>query len=165
MRIAKADVRAARRADLARIKERRPWAKRSSEPQSGPGARGRRAARTHRRDRGDLTPEERGLRFNVQPPAVILLAGLQGAGKTTSAGKLAKYLIEEKKKKVLTVSADVYRPAAIDQLKSVTAQAGAEWFPSEVSDKPSPSPNAPSTTPSVTSSTSSSSARRPTRRR
>lgn len=85
---------------------------------------------------GDLTPEERGLRFNVQPPAVILLAGLQGAGKTTSAGKLAKYLIEEKKKKVLTVSADVYRPAAIDQLKSVTAQAGAEWFPSEVSDKP-----------------------------
>ena len=85
---------------------------------------------------GDLTPEERGLRFNVQPPAVILLAGLQGAGKTTSAGKLAKYLIEEKKKKVLTVSADVYRPAAIDQLKSVTAQAGAEWFPSEVTDKP-----------------------------
>ena len=71
-----------------------------------------------------------------QPPAVILLAGLQGAGKTTSAGKLAKYLIETKRKKVLTVSADVYRPAAIEQLKTVTEQAGAEWFPSTVGQKP-----------------------------
>ena len=66
----------------------------------------------------------------TQPPAVILMAGLQGAGKTTTTAKLAKYLIEKRKKKVLTVSADVYRPAAIEQLKTVTRQAGAEWFPS-----------------------------------
>ena len=66
----------------------------------------------------------------AQPPAVILMAGLQGAGKTTTTAKLAKYLIEKRKKKVLTVSADVYRPAAIEQLKMVTRQAGAEWFPS-----------------------------------
>ena len=72
----------------------------------------------------------------TQPPAVILMAGLQGAGKTTTTAKLAKHLIEKRKKKVLTVSADVYRPAAIEQLKLVTAQAGAEWFPSQASDKP-----------------------------
>jgi signal recognition particle subunit SRP54 len=60
----------------------------------------------------------------TQPPAVILMAGLQGAGKTTTTGKLAKHLITKRKKKVLTVSADVYRPAAIEQLKTVTAQAG-----------------------------------------
>ena len=65
-----------------------------------------------------------------QPPAVILMAGLQGAGKTTSTGKLARYLILQRKKKVLTVSVDVYRPAAIEQLKTVTSNAGAEWFPS-----------------------------------
>jgi signal recognition particle subunit SRP54 len=65
----------------------------------------------------------------AQPPAVILMAGLQGAGKTTTTAKLAKHLIEKRKKKVLTVSADVYRPAAIEQLKTVTRQAGAEWFP------------------------------------
>ena len=69
----------------------------------------------------------------AQPPAVILMAGLQGAGKTTTTAKLAKHLITKRKKKVLTVSADVYRPAAIEQLKSVTAQAGAEWFPSDPS--------------------------------
>lgn len=85
---------------------------------------------------GDVPPAERDINLHVQPPAVILLAGLQGAGKTTSAGKLAKYLIEEKRKKVLTVSADVYRPAAIDQLKTVTEQAGAEWFPSETGQRP-----------------------------
>ncbi len=56
----------------------------------------------------------------TQPPAVILMAGLQGAGKTTTTAKLAKHLIEKRKKKVLTVSADVYRPAAIEQLKTVT---------------------------------------------
>ena len=56
------------------------------------------------------------------------MAGLQGAGKTTTTAKLAKHLIEKRKKKVLTVSADVYRPAAIEQLKTVTRQAGAEWF-------------------------------------
>jgi len=72
----------------------------------------------------------------TQPPAVILMAGLQGAGKTTTTAKLAKYLIEKRKKKVLTVSADVYRPAAIEQLKTVTKQAGAEWFPSTASDQP-----------------------------
>ena len=72
----------------------------------------------------------------AQPPAVILMAGLQGAGKTTTTAKLAKHLITKRKKKVLTVSADVYRPAAIEQLKTVTAQAGAEWFPSSAADEP-----------------------------
>jgi signal recognition particle subunit SRP54 len=72
----------------------------------------------------------------AQPPAVILMAGLQGAGKTTTTAKLAKHLIEKRKKKVLTVSGDVYRPAAIEQLKTVTKQAGAEWFPSTPEQKP-----------------------------
>ncbi len=72
----------------------------------------------------------------AQPPAVILMAGLQGAGKTTTTAKLAKLLIEKRKKKVLTVSGDVYRPAAIEQLKTVTKQAGAEWFPSTPDQKP-----------------------------
>ena len=72
----------------------------------------------------------------TQPPAVILMAGLQGAGKTTTTAKLAKHLIEKRKKKVLTVSGDVYRPAAIEQLKTVTQQAGAEWFPSSPDQKP-----------------------------
>ncbi len=72
----------------------------------------------------------------AQPPAVILMAGLQGAGKTTTTAKLAKHLIEKRKKKVLTVSGDVYRPAAIEQLKTVTKQAGAEWFPSTSDQKP-----------------------------
>ncbi len=72
----------------------------------------------------------------VQPPAVILMAGLQGAGKTTTTAKLAKYLIEKRRKKVLTVSGDVYRPAAIEQLKMVTAQSGAEWFASTPDQKP-----------------------------
>ena len=72
----------------------------------------------------------------TQPPAVILMAGLQGAGKTTTTAKLARHLIERRKKKVLTVSADVYRPAAIEQLRVVTAQAGAQWFPSEGGQSP-----------------------------
>jgi signal recognition particle subunit SRP54 len=72
----------------------------------------------------------------AQPPAVILMAGLQGVGKTTTTAKLAKHLITKRKKKVLTVSGDVYRPAAIEQLKTVTAQAGAEWFPSSPDQKP-----------------------------
>jgi signal recognition particle subunit SRP54 len=76
------------------------------------------------------------LNLAAQPPAVILMAGLQGAGKTTTTAKLAKYLIDKRKKKVLTVSADVYRPAAIEQLKTVTQQAGAEWFASAVGQKP-----------------------------
>ncbi|MFM6995705.1 MAG: signal recognition particle protein [Limnohabitans sp.] len=76
------------------------------------------------------------LNLATQPPAVILMAGLQGAGKTTTTAKLAKHLIEKRKKKVLTVSADVYRPAAIEQLKTVSAQAGAEWFPSSPEQRP-----------------------------
>lgn len=84
----------------------------------------------------DLGPEASQLSFATQPPAIILMAGLQGAGKTTTVGKLAKYLREQKKKKVLTVSADVYRPAAIGQLQTVTAQAGADFFPSDASQKP-----------------------------
>ncbi|MEY3294775.1 MAG: signal recognition particle subunit [Pseudomonadota bacterium] len=76
------------------------------------------------------------LNLAAQPPAVILMAGLQGAGKTTTTAKLARHLITRRKKKVLTVSADVYRPAAIEQLKTVTAQAGAEWFPSQPTDRP-----------------------------
>ena len=76
------------------------------------------------------------LNLAAQPPAVILMAGLQGAGKTTTTAKLAKHLIEKRKKKVLTVSADVYRPAAIEQLKTVTLQAGAEWFASTPEQKP-----------------------------
>lgn len=63
------------------------------------------------------------LNLAAQPPVVILMAGLQGAGKTTTTAKLAKWLIERRKKKVLTVSGDVYRPAAIEQLKTVTRQA------------------------------------------
>ncbi|MCW5236264.1 signal recognition particle protein [Verminephrobacter eiseniae] len=72
----------------------------------------------------------------AQPPAVILMAGLQGAGKTTTTAKLAKYLIEKRKKKVLTVSGDVYRPAAIEQLQTVTRQAGGAFFPSQPEQKP-----------------------------
>ena len=72
----------------------------------------------------------------TQPPAVILMAGLQGAGKTTTTAKLARWLIERRKKKVLTVSGDVYRPAAIEQLRMVTQQAGAQWFPSSPDQKP-----------------------------
>jgi len=77
-----------------------------------------------------------GLNLAVQPPAVILMAGLQGAGKTTTTGKLGKLLRERMKKKVLAVSADVYRPAAIQQLKLVAEQAGIDFFPTQVSDKP-----------------------------
>ncbi|PVZ62990.1 signal recognition particle protein [Pelagibaculum spongiae] len=76
------------------------------------------------------------LDLKAQPPAVILLAGLQGAGKTTSAGKLARYLIEREKKSVLMVSADVYRPAAIKQLETVAGQVGAQFCPSELTSKP-----------------------------
>ena len=85
---------------------------------------------------GQLKPGASDINLAAQPPAVILMAGLQGAGKTTTTAKLAKHLIERRKKKVLTVSGDVYRPAAIEQLKTVTAQAGAEWFPSTPDQKP-----------------------------
>jgi signal recognition particle subunit SRP54 len=77
-----------------------------------------------------------GLNLATQPPAIILMAGLQGAGKTTTVGKLAKLLRETQKKKVLVVSCDVYRPAAIEQLKTVAGQAGADFFPSAPTDKP-----------------------------
>jgi signal recognition particle subunit SRP54 len=71
-----------------------------------------------------------------QPPAVVLMAGLQGAGKTTSAAKLSRYLIDREKKKVMVVSADVYRPAAIEQLKTLAAEVNAEFFQSDTSQKP-----------------------------
>lgn len=77
-----------------------------------------------------------GLNLATQPPAIILMAGLQGAGKTTTTAKLAKWLKERQKKKVLVVSCDVYRPAAIDQLKTVAAQAGVDFFPSTGDQKP-----------------------------
>ncbi|AKH69535.1 signal recognition particle subunit FFH/SRP54 (srp54) [Spongiibacter sp. IMCC21906] len=76
------------------------------------------------------------LNLAVQPPAVILMAGLQGAGKTTSVAKLAKYLKEKQKKKVLVVSADIYRPAAIKQLETVANEVGAAFFPSTIEQKP-----------------------------
>ncbi|NLD53201.1 MAG: signal recognition particle protein [Burkholderiaceae bacterium] len=76
------------------------------------------------------------LELAAQPPAVILMAGLQGSGKTTTVGKLARWLRQTRKKKVLTVSCDVYRPAAIDQLKTVAAQAGADFMPSTPDQKP-----------------------------
>ncbi|MDT8451652.1 MAG: signal recognition particle protein [Gammaproteobacteria bacterium] len=76
------------------------------------------------------------LNLAVQPPAVILMAGLQGAGKTTTVAKLAKLLQEREKKKTLVVSCDIYRPAAIEQLKTLAAQVGAEFFPSNIEQKP-----------------------------
>src|SRR5499426_3885629 len=76
-----------------------------------------------------------GLNLATQPPAVILMAGLQGSGKTTTCGKLARLLIADKKK-VALVSCDVYRPAAIEQLKTVSAQARAEFIPSALGEKP-----------------------------
>lgn len=76
------------------------------------------------------------LDLRTQPPAIILMAGLQGAGKTTSVGKLARFLHEKEKKKVAVVSADVYRPAAIEQLRTVASKVGAEFIPSTVDQKP-----------------------------
>ncbi|KVD43867.1 signal recognition particle [Burkholderia ubonensis] len=85
---------------------------------------------------GDYEGKAAELNLAVTPPAVILMAGLQGAGKTTTAGKLAKLLREKYKKKVLTVSCDVYRPAAIMQLKTVSEQVGTDFFPSTPDQKP-----------------------------
>ena len=76
------------------------------------------------------------LNLNVPAPAVILMAGLQGAGKTTTVAKLAKHLKDRRKKKVMVVSADVYRPAAIEQLQTLAGQVGAMFFPSDASQKP-----------------------------
>ena len=76
------------------------------------------------------------LDFKTQPPAVFLIAGLQGSGKTTSSAKLARYLQETEKKKVMLVSVDVYRPAAIDQLKQLAKQLDVACYPSNPQDKP-----------------------------
>ena len=76
------------------------------------------------------------LNLAQQPPAVIMMAGLQGAGKTTTVGKLARFLTERKKKTVMVVSADVYRPAAIKQLETVAQQVGVTFFPSAVGQDP-----------------------------
>ena len=72
----------------------------------------------------------------AQPPAVILMAGLQGSGKTTSVAKLARWLQERQKKSVMVVSCDVYRPAAIAQLKTVAAEVGADFCPSQGDEDP-----------------------------
>ena len=94
---------------------------------------------------GDLGAEASELSLAMQPPAIILMAGLQGAGKTTTTGKLARWLSEGNhvqngrktgKKKVAVVSADVYRPAAIEQLKTVAEQVGVEWIASDATQKP-----------------------------
>jgi signal recognition particle subunit SRP54 len=76
-----------------------------------------------------------GLNLNVTPPAVILMAGLQGSGKTTSVAKLSR-LLKEQKKKVVVASADIYRPAAIEQLKTLAIEVEADFFPSDSSQKP-----------------------------
>ena len=77
-----------------------------------------------------------GLDLATTPPAVILMAGLQGSGKTTTSGKLAKLLREQMKKKVLLASCDVYRPAAIEQLKTLAAQVEVDFFPSAAGEQP-----------------------------
>jgi signal recognition particle subunit SRP54 len=76
------------------------------------------------------------LALATRPPAVILMAGLQGSGKTTTSGKLAKWLREQQRKKVLLVSCDVYRPAAIEQLKTLAGQVDVDFFPASANDKP-----------------------------
>lgn len=76
------------------------------------------------------------LNLATQPPAVILMAGLQGAGKTTSVGKLARLLKDKHKKKVIVVSADVYRPAAIKQLQTLAVSINVDFFPSDANEKP-----------------------------
>jgi signal recognition particle subunit SRP54 len=76
------------------------------------------------------------LDLKAQPPVAVLMAGLQGSGKTTTTAKLARLLIEQEKKRVMVVSCDVYRPAAIEQLKTLAAQVGAIFQPSSVDQKP-----------------------------
>jgi signal recognition particle subunit SRP54 len=77
-----------------------------------------------------------GINLRVAPPIVVLLAGLQGAGKTTTAAKLARWLIERERKKVLLVSTDVRRPAAMLQLERLAQQVGADYFPAPATDAP-----------------------------
>lgn len=76
------------------------------------------------------------LNLRTQPPAVVLMAGLQGSGKTTSVAKLARWLKERQHKKVMVTSCDVYRPAAIEQLRKLAGEVGAEFFPSDVGQAP-----------------------------
>mgnify|MGYP001465273942 CR=1 FL=1 len=80
--------------------------------------------------------ENEALDLRAAPPAVILMAGLQGAGKTTTVAKLARFLQQQEKKSVMVVSADVYRPAAIKQLETLAGEVGATFFPSDPSQKP-----------------------------
>jgi signal recognition particle subunit SRP54 len=80
--------------------------------------------------------ENEALDLRAQPPVAVLMAGLQGSGKTTTTAKLARHLIEQHKKKVMVVSCDVYRPAAIDQLETLAGQVGAAFQPSTVTEKP-----------------------------
>lgn len=82
---------------------------------------------------GDTKAE---LNFKTQPPAIFIMAGLQGSGKTTSAAKLARYLKDNEKKKVMLVSVDVYRPAAIEQLKRLATDVDVAFFPSSANEKP-----------------------------
>jgi|SRR5579885_298976 signal recognition particle subunit SRP54 len=76
------------------------------------------------------------LNLKVQPPAVVMMAGLQGSGKTTTVAKLARWLHQSQKKTVLVASADIYRPAAIDQLETLAKTVGAEFYPSKTTDDP-----------------------------
>ncbi len=87
-------------------------------------------------DIAEYSQKKSKLNLASQPPAIILMAGLQGSGKTTSTGKIAKYLKDNLGKKVMTVSCDIYRPAAIEQLKYVSEQAQALWFSSTPEQKP-----------------------------
>ncbi len=80
--------------------------------------------------------ENKTLNLHAKPPVVILVAGLQGSGKTTTCGKLAKFLQEQSKKSVMLVSCDIYRPAAIQQLQTVAAAVGAEFFASTTEQQP-----------------------------
>jgi signal recognition particle subunit SRP54 len=90
----------------------------------------------HRELTAVLGQSQAGFAFNVQPPQVVLLAGLQGAGKTTTAAKLARWLQQEQRRRVLLVSTDVRRPAAILQLQRLTESVGASFFPSSAGEQP-----------------------------
>jgi len=90
----------------------------------------------HRELTAVMGGESAGLELAVAPPAVILMAGLQGSGKTTTVGKLAKLLQEAHRKRPLVASVDVYRPAAIEQLATLAGQAGVDFFPSQVGEQP-----------------------------
>ena len=90
----------------------------------------------HRELAATMGGENTALDLAVTPPAVVLFAGLQGSGKTTTAAKLAKLLVTEQKKKPLLASCDVYRPAAIEQLQTLARQIGVDFFPSDAGQKP-----------------------------